>query len=275
MRIPPTVGTRPRWDQGSEPEFIYLSQEGYPLHARRSVKSLQHSSPIRHLPDDTVSSVRTSLADPNVISSPFQRKINNYAYSSSGILMREFNRPFPRFPHRVSEQRYNLISTADSEPFIRTQPAIERWTDRERVPGMLWPVPSTYVGTPLVLKTLTRAREILESSKVNTLACITSDYAILVTLRKILLTHMEREKPTPLGTEIDRKCCLELIHLDSARFPPASLLAHPLAGRLSLRPPQPGPIDAAATTITRQPQDFRPRCRARSRLLRRSSAVER
>jgi hypothetical protein len=158
MRSPPTVGGKPRWDQGAEPEYVYLSEEGFPLYARRFTEHLPHSSPIEHVPNKSLEQ-SSKVTDQNEVSSWLQKKLNFQHISSSGALMREFNRPFPRFPHRASGVCNLSNGESKSSPIVDDK-------ERARVPGILWPAPFSYVSTPLPLKTLRQAREILESSKV-------------------------------------------------------------------------------------------------------------
>ena len=149
MRIPPTVGSRPRWDHSSEPEYIYLSQEGYPLHARRAARLAAHPSPMKHVLNQSTNDIGS---DPQLLSD-LQEKVNPFHISSRGILMREFNRPFPRPPHRIAIDREKIETVGLSTPTWRSE--------RQRVPGILWP---SLHGTPVPLKTLRCARTVLESS---------------------------------------------------------------------------------------------------------------
>jgi hypothetical protein len=165
MRIPPTVGCRPRWDQSSEPEYIYLSHEGYPLHARRALKKHPGPSPLRYVEDETGNFDLTDTKSHSPVPHPaivqFQELVNPYPMSSTGILMREFNRPFPRFQHRISQDRLALQTPSMATSQIHSESGFQH----QKVAGMLWPAPtSSYRARSSSSGILRRARTALESS---------------------------------------------------------------------------------------------------------------
>jgi hypothetical protein len=121
---PPRV---PRWHDLERNEYGLLSNVGYPMPVRGKglAQIPTDSSGYKYQPTSTTE----ILQNTDVFCNPL-------AQSSKGMMVREFNYPFPRLKHRFSDGRLSKGSYAKTRSSLSSTSS---FAVRTTVPGVLWP----------------------------------------------------------------------------------------------------------------------------------------
>ena len=125
--MPPRV---PRWLELEQAEYDLLSNQGYPMPVRGKGYAEFKANPTTKMCDTKAK----NNADIFIERDPFK---NPLAQSSKGVMMREFNRPFPKLQHRFSNgvtlQNGKVLGSQTLNTSTR------KFQVRTIVPGVLWP----------------------------------------------------------------------------------------------------------------------------------------